>query len=72
MYDKDKNPKYVLGNTERKINIFKKFDTAIEGESGSPILNSNYKLVGIVIKNNSDYTLIDIVAEAIDKLNANN
>ena len=68
MYDKDKDPKYVLGNTERKINILKNFNSAIEGESGSPILNSKCKLVGIVIKNNSDYTPIDVVAEAIDEL----
>lgn len=68
IYDKDKEPKYVLGNAERKINFFKKFDTAIEGESGSPILNSNCKLVGIVIKNNNQYTPIGVVTEAIDKL----
>ena len=67
----NKEPKYILGNTNRKINIFKNFDTADEGESGSPILNSKCKLVGIVIKNNSNYTPIEVVTEAIDKLNNN-
>jgi len=62
----DKEPKYVLGNTERKINYFKKFDRAVGGESGSPILNSKCKLVGIVIKSNSDYTPIEVVIDAIN------
>ena len=68
IYNEDNEPKYVLGNIERKINFFKKFDTAAEGESGSPILNSNCRLVGIVIKNNDQYTPIEVVTVAIDKL----
>jgi len=66
--DKDTEPKYVLGNFERKLNFFKGFDHAEEGESGSPILSSGCKLVGIVIKNNTDYTPISEVTRTIDRL----
>jgi len=66
--ENDKEPKYVLGNMERNINYFKEFNTAFEGESGSPILSKNCKLVGIVIKNNSDYTPISEVTNAIDRI----
>jgi hypothetical protein len=68
IYEENKEPKYVLGNTEKRINFFKRFNTAIGGESGSPILNSDCRLVGIVIKNNDNYTPIDVVTDAIDKL----
>lgn len=68
IYDEDKEPKYVLGNTERRINYFKEFNNAIGGESGSPILNSKCGLVGVVIKNNDQYTPIEVVTGAIDKL----
>ncbi len=66
--DKDTEPKYVLGNFERKLNFFKGFEHAKEGESGSPILSSGCKLVGIVIKNNTDYTPISEVIRTIDRL----
>jgi hypothetical protein len=66
--DEDTEPKYVLGNFERKLNFFKEFNHAEEGESGSPILSSGCKLVGIVIKNNTDYTPIGEVTQAIDRL----
>lgn len=66
--DEDTEPRYVLGNFKRKLNFFKEFDHADEGESGSPILSSGCKLVGIVIKNNSDYTPISEVARAIDRI----
>jgi hypothetical protein len=68
VYEEDKEPKYVLGNTEKRINFFKRFDTAAGGESGSPILNSKCRLVGVVIKNNDNYTPIEVVTDAIDKL----
>jgi hypothetical protein len=61
-------PRYVLGNIERKLNFFKEFDSAREGESGSPILSRGCKLVGIVIKNTTDYTPISEVTNAIDKI----
>ncbi len=64
----DTEPRYVLGNFERKLNFFKGFDHAKEGESGSPILSSGCKLVGIVIKNNTDYTPISEVTSTIDWL----
>ncbi len=66
--DEDTEPGYVLGNMERKLNFFKEFKQAKEGESGSPILSLGCKLVGIVIKNNTDYTPISVVTLAIDKL----
>jgi len=66
--DEDTEPRYVLGNFERKLNFFKGFDHAKEGESGSPILSSGCKLVGIVIKNNTDYTPISEVTRTIDRL----
>ena len=66
--DEDIEPKYVLGNFERRLNFFKEFDHAKEGESGSPILSSGCKLVGIVIKNNTDYTPISEVTRTIDRL----
>jgi hypothetical protein len=64
----DMEPMYVLGNFERKLNFFKEFDTAKEGESGSPILSRGCRLVGIVIKNNSDYTPISEVTNTIDRI----
>jgi hypothetical protein len=66
--DEDTEPKYVLGNFKRRLNFFKEFDHAREGESGSPILSSGCKLVGIVIKNNTDYTPISEVTRTIDRL----
>lgn len=66
--DEDTEPRYVLGNFERKLNFFKGFEHAKEGESGSPILSSGCKLVGIVIKNNTDYTPISEVTRTIDRL----
>ena len=66
--DEDTEPKYVLGNFKRRLNFFKEFDHAREGESGSPILSSGCKLVGIIIKNNTDYTPISEVTRTIDEL----
>jgi hypothetical protein len=66
--DRDMKPRYVLGSIERKLNFFKEFSSAREGESGSPVLSKGCKLVGIVIKNNSDYTPISEVTGAIDSI----
>jgi hypothetical protein len=64
----DMEPRYVLGNIERKLNFFKEFSNAREGESGSPVLSKGCKLVGIVIKNSTDYTPISEVTRAIDRI----
>jgi len=64
----DMEPRYVLGNIERKLNFFKEFHSAREGESGSPILSKGCRLVGIVIKNNPDYTPVSAVTGAIDRI----
>ncbi len=66
--DGDMEPEYVLGNIERKLNFLKKFSSAKEGESGSPVLSKGCKLVGVVIKDNSDYTPIGEVSRAIDSI----
>ena len=63
-------PRYVLGNIERKLNFFKEFDTAREGESGSPILNSSCHVIGLIIKSDGTFTPIEVVLDALDKLPA--
>jgi len=67
----DKQPKYVIGNNQSNINILKQFDSSVKGESGSPILSSGCKLVGVVIKNNTDYTPISVITEAIERMENN-
>ena len=44
--DEDQAPQYVLGNTENNLNLVKRYSDAKEGESGSPILNSNCHVIG--------------------------
>lgn len=58
-------PSYILGNTESKINIFKEFYMLTEGESGSPVLDSKLKVIGIANTNMGSFTKIDIVLDAI-------
>lgn len=67
------NPLYIFGNTERKLNFLRKFniEKAKEGESGSPVLNSECKVVGLVINNNNSYTPIAKILTAIDNLKTN-
>ena len=36
-HGEDLTPQYVLGNTERDLNLIKRYQGAIKGESGSPI-----------------------------------
>jgi hypothetical protein len=64
--EEDKEPAYILGNIERKLNLFKEFSSSREGESGSPVLSKNCRLLGIIIKDNSDYTPIEAVTRSID------
>lgn len=65
----DREPKYVLGAYGRRENLLKEFDgNFVQGESGSPILSKNSKLVGITIKSNTEYTPIEVVTDAIDKI----
>lgn len=58
-------PKYILGNGDN--NIFKGFDAynLIEGESGSPLIDIDGEVIGIVTGNIVD---IDLVLEAIDNM----
>jgi hypothetical protein len=59
-------PQYVLGNLERGLNLVKRYKDAIEGESGSPVLNSKCHVIGIIIKKDAAYTPIKVVLEALD------
>lgn len=67
-FDEDQTPQYVLGNIEKNLNLVRRYDKAKEGESGSPILNSNCHVVGIMIKKSGAYTPISVVIEALDKI----
>jgi V8-like Glu-specific endopeptidase len=65
--EEDQSPQYVLGNTERDLNLIKKYKDAMQGESGSPVINSKCHVVGIMIKKDGSYTPIQEVLDAIDK-----
>lgn len=69
--DEDMVPQYMLGNLERGLNLIKKYKDAREGESGSPILNTNCHVVGIITKKDGSYTPIHVVLDEIDKLKIN-
>src|SRR5665648_175042 len=63
LYHADDNlkPEYIFGNTVRSANIIKEYDedvSAVFGESGSPVLNSECRVVGVLIKNKGEYTEI--------------
>ncbi len=66
--DEDNTPQYVLGNLKKNINLVKRYKDARQGESGSPVINSKCHVVGIMIKKDGEYTPIEIVLEAIDRL----
>jgi len=66
--DEDLSPQYVLGNTERDLNLIKKYKDARQGESGSPVINSKCHVVGITIKEDGSYTPIQAVLDAIDNI----
>jgi len=64
----DMAPQYVLGNLERSLNLVKRYSDAKEGESGSPILNSNCHVIGLMIKSDGSFTPIKAVLDALAKL----
>lgn len=66
--DEDQTPQYVLGNIERHLNLVKRYKDAKEGESGSPVLNSKCHVVGIMIKEDGEYTPISVILEALDRI----
>ena len=66
----DMTPRYILGNLERSLNLVKVYSDTIEGESGSPILNSSCHVIGLVIKSDSTYTPITVVLDALEKVSA--
>jgi hypothetical protein len=57
-------PEFVLGNC--KFNIVRNNGTAIPGESGSPIINLDGEVTGML---SAPFTDIDIILQAIDELN---
>lgn len=57
-------PEFVLGNG--KFNIIRNAGIAIPGESGSPIINLDGKVIGMV---SAPFTDIDIILQAIDNIN---
>lgn len=64
-------PEFIVGNTTRNANIIKEYNdevTAVNGESGSPVLNSECMVVGVLIKNKGEYTDISKVLAAIEKI----
>ncbi|MHB1346414.1 MAG: hypothetical protein ACYCXK_02880 [Candidatus Humimicrobiaceae bacterium] len=73
LYPADKNltPEYIFGNTSRGVNIVKIYNkgvSAIFGESGSPVLNSECQVVGVLIKNKGEYTEIENVLAALEEI----
>lgn len=65
-------PEFVVGNTARRSsNILKIYEKGLYyfyGESGSPVLNGNCRVVGVLIKNTGEYTDIKKILDAIDGL----
>jgi hypothetical protein len=67
--NEDKTPLYILGNLERDLNFIKSYSDARKGESGSPVLNSNCHVVGILIKSGGTFTPISVVLDALNRIN---
>lgn len=63
-------PFYIFGNTIKKLNFISKYNmmSSKKGESGSPVLNSDCKVIGIIIKDNNSYTPINLVINSIKSL----
>ena len=66
--NEDKTPLYILGNLERDLNFIKNYSNARKGESGSPVLNSNCHVVGILIKNSGTFTPISVLLDALNRI----
>jgi hypothetical protein len=59
---------YALGSTEKGLNIFRNLDTSSQfGESGSPVVNENGEVIGILVVAGLKYTPIQLVLDKIDK-----
>ena len=67
----DLTPQYVLGNTERDLNLVRRYSDAIYGESGSPIINKKCHVVGVMITREGEFTPISTVLEALKKIEEN-
>ncbi len=64
-------PQYVLGNTEKDLNLVKRYSDAIHGESGSPVLNKNCHVIGLIITSKGDFTPVSTILEALGKVESN-
>jgi len=62
----DKTPEFIIGDSI--IKLYNDDTNAAYGESGSPVLNSKCRVVGVLIKDTCEYTQIDKVLDAIDSL----
>ena len=58
---------FILGNEDVGLNIFRPNSSKKQGESGSPIISQNGKVVGIAAWG-MGYTPIGLVIKAIDKI----
>jgi hypothetical protein len=59
---------YALGSTEKGLNIFRNLNTSSQfGESGSPVVNENGEVIGILVVAGLKYTPIQLVLDKIDK-----
>ena len=67
--NEDLSPQYVLGNIERDLNFIKRYKDVKQGESGSPVINLKFHVIGIMIKKDGSYTPIQVVLDAIDNEN---
>jgi cell division protein FtsB len=62
---------YALGSVEKELNIFRNLKTSSQrGESGSPVINENGDVVGILVVAGLKYTPIQLVIDKIDSLEA--
>ena len=69
-HDEDMRLLYILGNLERGLNLVKLYASTVDGESGSPVLNSSCHVIGLVIKSDGTFTPIEVVLDALDKLSS--
>ena len=62
---------YALGSIEKEMNVFRNLKTSSQkGESGSPVINENGDVVGILVVAGLKYTPIQLVIDKINSLEA--
>lgn len=68
--NEDMTPQYILGNTERDLNLVKRYSDAIKGESGSPVLNKKCHVIGVLITKDGKYTPVSTVLKVLAEVEA--